>query len=267
VLPTRIKLVNTMKRRNRLLSIALILAAFTAAAAAVTFKSQDAPQNSNADRKVEREEPTLIQEGQATPRQREHGKLFKHPGPKLLEIAARRSGDIEVQEGEDLVIQIPTASSKRPLFLSAVCNADAVVIGTLTNKVSQLTAEGTFVFTDHDLRVEEVIKNNSAAPIELGNAIGVTRDGGIVELNHRILRARPDFEPPLVGNRYLLFLRFIPVTGSYLMYGNGAFELNSQSIKALGSAASQELLKADQTEPSSFIQQIRAFGATDCGSK
>lgn len=248
-------------KRKRLLLIAFILAAATVAAA-ITLKNQ----NSNTDRKVEREQPTLIQEGQATPRQREHGKLFKHSGPKLIEIAAKRSGDIEVQEGEDLLIQIPDAS-KRPLFLSAVCNADAVVTGTLINKASQLTAEGTFVFTDHDLRVEEVIKNNTAAPIGPESTITVTRDGGVVQLNHRVLRAQPDFEPPVVGNRYLLFLRFIPVTGSYLMYGNGAFELNSQTIKALGSAARQELFKTNQTEPSSFIKEIRAFAATDCGRK
>src|ERR1043165_1712724 len=153
-------MVSTMTRK-RLLLIAFILTAATVAAAAITLKNQ----NSNTERRVEREEPTLIQVGQATPRQREHGKLFRHPGPKLTEIAAKRSGDIEVQAGEDLIIQIPDASSKRPLFQSAVCNADAVVIGTLINKASQLTDEGTFVFTDHDLRIEEVIKNNVAAPI------------------------------------------------------------------------------------------------------
>ena len=137
----------------------------------------------------------------------------------------------------------------------------------LLNKDSQLIADGTFLFTDHGLRLEEVIKNNSAAPIEVGNTVTVTRDGGVVQLDHRILRARPNFEPPLVGNRYLLFLRFVPTTRSYSMYGNGAFELNSQSIKPLAPATRHELLKANQTEPSSFLREIRAFAATDCGSK
>ena len=256
-----------MKRKKKLLLVAFILAVVSAAAAAVTFKSNDRQQNSNADRKIEREEPTVIHEGQATPRQKEHGKLFKHTGRKLLDIAAGRSGDIEVQQGEDLLIHIPTESPQRPVFLSAVCNADAVVIGTLTNKASQLTTDGTFIFTDHDLLVEDVIKNNSAVPIALRTTINVTRDGGVVQVNDRILRARADFEPPIVGNRYLLFLRFIPVTGSYLMYGNGAFELKSESISALGSTARRELLKADQKESSSFIQQIRGFATTNCGKK
>lgn len=253
-----------MNSRSKFLLIALVLAAV--ATVVVAFTAQTSPQNSSADQKVNKEEPTLIQADHVSPQEKEHGKLFKHGGPKLLDLLAHRSGDIEVQQDAGLIIQT-TASPERPVFLSAVCKADLVVTGSLVNKASQLTADGTFLFTDHQLLVDEVLKNNTAAPVAQGQTITVTRDGGVVQLNGRILRARPDFDVPFVGNRYLLFLRFIPATGSYLMYGNGAFELNSQSLKALGAEARQELNKAEQTEPASFIQQIRSFAATDCAGK
>jgi len=198
-------------------------------------------------------------------KQRQHSKLFKHSGTKLRDLAARQNGDVEVEEGLGLMTVLPVAGPQRPLFHSAVCNADAVVIGTLNDKTSQLTDEGSFVFTDYQITVQEVIKNNSVAPLQAADVITGTRDGGVVELNNRIFRAkREDFDPPVVGQRYLLFLRFIPATGAYLMYGNGTFQLDGQGILALGPAARAELGKNGTKDGAGFLSQIRVFANTDC---
>ena len=256
-----------MKRKKKLLLIAFILAAVTAAAAAVTFKSQDRPQNSNTGRKIEREEPTLIHEGQATPRQTEHGKLFKHAGRKLQDIAASQPGDVEVIEEEGYVIQMPKTSHV-PTFISALCNADAVIIGTLKSKSSQLTQQGNFIFTDYEVIIDEVIKNNLNSPIEVGSTIITTRDGGAIKVNNRVLRAkRADFDPPVVGYRYLLFLRFIPKTSSYLMYGNGSFELQGDEMLALGPDARQELKQRANQHSLIFLNELRSFDTGGCSKK
>lgn len=206
-----------------------------------------------------------VQEGQMTEKQRVHSKLFKHSGAKLNDIAARRNGDVEVEEGLGLVTVLPETGPHPPVFQSAVCNADAVVIGILTDKASQLTDEGSFVFTDYQITVQEIIKNNSVAPLQASGVITGTRDGGVIELNNRIFRAkREDFDPPVVGQRYLLFLRFIPATGAYLMYGNGTFQLNGQGILALGPAARAELKKNSNKDSAGFLNEIRAFANTDC---
>src|SRR6266498_3117929 len=94
-----------------------------------------------------KEQPTVIEEGKVTAGQKEHGKLFKHSGRKLQDIAASRAGDVEVEEEAGYRILVAGPPRKVPVFLSAVCNADAVVIGTVRNKTSQLTNEGNFIFT------------------------------------------------------------------------------------------------------------------------
>src|ERR1051326_5179493 len=163
-----------MNSRPKFLLLAFLLAAV--AMVVLSFTSQTKPQNSSADPKVNKEEPTLIQAGHVSAQEKEHGKLFKHGGPRLLDLAARHSGDIDVQQEAGLIMQT-TASPERPVFLLAVCKADAVVTGTLVNKASQLTADGTFLFTDHQLLVDEVLKNNTAAPVAQGQTITLTRDG------------------------------------------------------------------------------------------
>jgi hypothetical protein len=203
-----------------------------------------------------------------TEKQRQHSKLFKHSGPKLRELTTRQAGDVEVEEEVGYVLRLPRADQKTPVFQSALCNADAVVVATINNKSSQLTEDENFIFTDHEITVEEVIKNNVAAPIQAADTITATRDGGVVELNNRILRAkRDDFDATLVGKRYLLFLQYIPATGSYLMYGNGAFQLEAERVIALGPGAREELLKGGSKDATGFLNEVRAFGKRGCQTK
>jgi len=213
-----------------------------------------------------KEEPTILGEEEPSVRQKEHGKLFKHAGRKLQDIASSQSGDVEVVEEEGYVIQMPKTSSL-PTFISALCNADVVVTGTLKSKSSQLTQQGNFIFTDYEVIVDDLIKNNLNSPIEVGSTIITTRDGGEIKINDRVLRAkRADFDPPVVGNRYLIFLRFIPKTGSYLMYGNGSFELKGETMLALGPEARYELKQRTTQDPLIFINELRAFDTHHCST-
>jgi hypothetical protein len=244
------------KSRTAVLCALLVVGA---AAAGVALRGQNRPD----ERPQERADK--VQEGQMTDKQRQHSKLFKHSGAPLREIAAKQNGDIEVEEGLGLITRLPTTSSQRPIFLSAICNADAVLVGTLTDKSSQLTDEGNFIFTDYQVNVSEIIKDNLTARIKVGDVITGTRDGGAIELNGRIFRAhREDFAPPSIGQRYLLFLRFIPATGAYLMYGNGTFEMDGQRVIALGPEARDELARENINASSAFLGKIRSFANVDC---
>jgi hypothetical protein len=209
---------------------------------------------------TKQEEPTAIQENILSAKQKVHSKLFKHHGPKLRDIATTRKGAIEVEEEVGFVIDTSGSTPNVPVLQSAVENADAIVVGVLKSKSSQLTEEGNFIFTDYEMAVEEVIKNNSTSPMQINGLITVTRDGGSVEIKGRIFTAkRQDFKPTFVGNRYLFFLRFIPETGSYLTYGNGAFELKDDKVSALGNTASKELLNAGSKDATAFLNEVRAF--------
>jgi hypothetical protein len=95
-----------------------------------------------------------------------------------------------------------------------------------------------------------------------------TRDGGVIELNDRIFRAkREDFDPPVVGRRYLLFLRFIPATSAYLMYGNGTFQVEGQRVLALGPASRDEVTRGGVEDSLTFLNQIRTYAGKDCQGK
>jgi hypothetical protein len=242
----------------------LIILLFVATLGAVTGLGALDSSDSRRQMNTRKEEPTVLGDEEPTARQKEHGKLFKHAGRKLQDIAASQSGDVEVVEEEGYVIQMPK-TSRVPTFISALCNADAVVTGTVKSKSAQLTQQGNFIFTDYEVIIDELIKNNLNSPIEMGSTIITTRDGGAIKINDRVLRAkRADFDPPVVGNRYLLFLRFIPKTSSYLMYGNGSFELQGDTMLALGPEARHELKQRTTQDPLIFLNELRAFDTRDC---
>jgi hypothetical protein len=250
-----------MRSKKTLILVFCAVFAVSWLTALATFQQQS--QKANADGVV-KEQATVIQDGQMTEKQKQHAKLFKHSGPKLRDIVESQPGDIEVVDTVGYSIRLPKEIPAKPVFQSAVCNADAVVAGTILSKSSQLTEQENFVFTDYEVKVEEIIKNNSPSPIQT-NTITATRDGGAVQLGNRTYRAtKEDFEPPMIGHQYLFFLKFIPSTGSYLAYGNGTFQLDDSKILALGPASRKELAHSPANDSSSFLTEIRSFAKADC---
>lgn len=211
-----------------------------------------------------KEEATIVQEGRINEKQKHHRKLFKHSGRSLLEIAAGQDGEVQVVEGVPFVV-VTQKIQRRPVFHSALCNAAAVVVGRIKEKSPHFTEDEKFIFTDYQVIVEEVIKNNAASPLTPSSLITTTRDGGALILNNRTFRATQEgFDPPAVSKRYLLFLRFIPETDSYLMYGNGTFELAAQEVLALGAASRDEISKLGPPDVMSFLSDIRSYASSAC---
>jgi hypothetical protein len=135
--------------------------------------------------------------------------------------------------------------------------SDAVVIGVVGEKKSFLTEDENFVFSDYELNVEEILKNNSALPIK-EKRVTVTRPGGAVMLAGHTVRAIDEsLEPLALGSRYLLFLNFIPSTGAYKAFNSkGSFLLKGDRIVKL----TREDLPFEMetgTETSSLIARIR----------
>ena len=204
---------------------------------------------------VTKDEPPSAKREKLTLRQREHGKLFDgHHGPKLRDLAARQQGDISVWEEEPYMVKLPDDhASQLPFMQFAVCNADAIVIGTLTSETPQLTPSENFIFTDYEMSVEEVIKANVTAPTRTDKFI-VTREGGTLHQGGRTFHADVEgFKPFAVGERYLLFLRYIPKNDAYLAYANGSFQLDSNKIIALG-----KLPESQPRDLTAFLSEAQA---------
>lgn len=217
-------------KRVRLLFVALLFAGVIVAVAALPNSGQNPVFPTS-------QQPTKKPDAEQELRHREHGKLFDgHHGPKLQDLAARQQGDISVWEEEPYVIRpADNQVSQRPFMQFAVCNADAVVIGTLTSETPQLTPSENFIFTDYEMTVEQVIKPNASTATTKLDRILVTREGGTLYQGGRAFRAEVEgFKPFAIGNRYLLFLRYVPATGAYLAYANGSFQLDGNKVVTLG---------------------------------
>ena len=212
---------------------------------------------------------------QMTEKQKEHSKLYKKEfesrrNQKIKDIAASGTGDVKVvimAEGE---VDSPYAPAfSLPAFLERnVCEANAIIIGTVKSKDSQLTEDGEFIFTDYEISVGRVLKNNPAASITAGGNITVTRAGGEMLLDGKKVTAVSEYLKPLeVGEQYLLFLRFIPITGAYKADNNrGSFQLRNNKIIAL----TKEQLPAELrtgNDAASFISGIRTAQGGRCGGQ
>jgi hypothetical protein len=170
------------------------------------------------------EEATPIQEGVMTQKQREHSKLYK-------QYSGRRN--ISELVTKEVDFKIVVKSEPQPAFMQDLaCEADAVIIGAIQSKSSQLTEDKNFIFTDYDLVVEEVLKDNFSSPINPGATITVTRPGGAIKLKSKIVRATDEsFKPFAIDGHYLLFLRYLPASNSYQAVNSaGGFRIENGKV-------------------------------------
>jgi len=134
------------------------------------------------------------------------------PG-QITQQLATTSGDIELRhtQGPPLIIQLDPLSTLGNL----TCENDLVVLGTIGNGTSQPTVDQGYIYTDWNLTLREVLKNNRNSPAHVGETIVVTRPGGTLEIGGRHVYARTDSPEFLPGADVLLYLRYLPSTGTY----------------------------------------------------
>ena len=253
-----------MKSNKRVFVLVFAAVVIGATTSLAMFQDPGQPNGKEKSNSPAKEEATVVQQERINEKQKHHRKLFKHSGRSLSEIAGEQTGEVQVVEGLPFVVGTQK-TQRRPVFQSAFCNADAVVVGTIKEKSPHFTEDEKFIFTDYHIIVDELLKNNAASPLAPSSLITITRDGGALILNNRTFRATQEgFDPPAVSKRYLLFLRFIPESDSYLMYGNGTFELAAQEVLALGPASRDEISKLGPPDVMTFLSEIRSYKKRLC---
>lgn len=99
--------------------------------------------------------------------------------------------------------------------------SDLVVVGKVGKGRTHEFADQSFLYTDWEMTVEQIIKNNPKAPVESGQMITVTRPGGVLHVDGRLVVADcANFIMWGTGHEYLLYLHYLPKTGAYSI-GNG----------------------------------------------
>ncbi len=207
-----------------------------------------------------------VQLGILTQQQRIHSKLYtqyleRRGGKTISGLVAQATGKSRIVETVafvGLTEVLTEAETPENYFGNLTRASDAVVRGRVTSKVSQITEDDAFIFTDYDITVTEVLKNNAITPIEMGSTITVTRPGGKVLVNGIIVKATDKSSEALSsnGNDVVLFLQFIPETGAYrATQDTGSFELDDSSLRPL---TKSQFPPGVLQNKDSFIQTIRA---------
>jgi hypothetical protein len=209
---------------------------------------------------------TAVQRGVITQEQRIHSGLYA--GYLQRNNNKTIGGFIELYKGTGKVFGIDFLVGLGPLLTEPVTPdsffgelahvSDAVIRGRVTNKVSQITEDDGFIFTDYDVVVTEVFKDNVAAPLDTGVTITVTRPGGKVLLDGVIVKARDHCFAPLPMNNHevVLFLQSVKETGAYkpTRY-SGSFELDGLTLRPL---TENEFPPGVLRGADSFLQTARA---------
>lgn len=255
------------KALRSLTLLTLLAAAFSVTAWAVSVLVQE-------DEQVVREPATPVQMGVMTEKEKIHSKLFKGyiAGQKISGLTRTQATNIEV-EVELPSGPFPYGNPNAPAaphyphgFLRGIaCDADAIAIGTLKSKSSQLTEDGAAVFTSYEMDTEDVLKSNTAASIAPSGRLTVVRLGGAILLNGKNVRVKvPSFKSFRIGNRYVLFLRHVPETGAYKAFSNGSFQIYENRIERLTNRALWDKLNSEK-DAAAFIAEVRAAVASPCG--
>lgn len=213
---------------------------------------------------IEVVDATPVQSDSLTEQQRIHSRIFAHYKEmrsgladyhKISDFFAHPKGKVM---GTIITVGFgPVPEPKTPEeYLSELTQtSDAVIKGTIIRKVSQITEDDSFIFTDYDIVVTEIIKNNATVPLELGKPIIVTRPGGKITKNGILVKVDDEkFLPLPLNHNVLLFLSFIPETGAYkTTEATGSFELNGSSVRPLTGVH----LPFEPQDEYSFLQTAR----------
>ncbi|MGI8467683.1 MAG: hypothetical protein ACR2N3_04450 [Pyrinomonadaceae bacterium] len=177
--------------------------------------------------------PTPVQPGVMTEKQKKHSRIF--PSARGNRKLIQQSGNVEeiitVHSSSNFSGRTPP--TRAGYFQRLACQSDSVVIARVIGKDSQLTENQDFVFTDYELEVGQVLKNNSNLDIQALKNITLTVLGGAVTIGNRHIKLTLTRKFPLhVAGEYLLFLKYVPDAESYrLISERGIFSvLNNQII-------------------------------------
>lgn len=221
---------------TKVFAIALLLLASLSLAHSISTDS------ANSTQRKPKFDAATKEEGAATPltpmsqQQQEHGHLYRSyagVGRRLTELARERGEDVTIGIDPPLQMTQPEGENGHDNALESLARrVDAIVIASVKDKTSMFNEGETFIFTEHKVRVEEVIKNNSSAPIDPGSEITIMRAGGKVLVDGRTITAiESTLKPIRVGTTYVLFLKWIPTTGAYQSIS--PFEVRGNKLVAL----------------------------------
>jgi hypothetical protein len=128
------------------------------------------------------------------------------------------------------------------LLTKYACAADTVVAGSPRAARAAFTAEGTFIFTDFVFDVETSLRGDSGT---LSTQVRLIWPGGSLVHNGRaITTTDASYRLPVIGRKYLLFLRQIVMGEFETTEETAGFDITEADAKSLGRGPLREKVKS-----------------------
>jgi hypothetical protein len=177
--------------------------------------------------------PQTTQSGKPeTEKQKMHSKIWENPDVGKLTAG---TGDVPLV-GVGSSTQGYAGASRRDVYHIHACHVDAVVVGKVDSQISMMTSDETTIFTDVQISVKRILKDNSQQPLKVGSEITVDRPGGSVSVNGRKFSYTMEgFQNFTVGGEYLLFLNFMNDSKDYYQVGGRVFEIREGLLLSMDS--------------------------------
>jgi hypothetical protein len=179
--------------------------------------------------------PTETPQSQADQRQQVHSAEIKVGYPEQIsQELARTSGDVYLRtlRAPPLIVQVADSLGS---LSNLSCENDLVVLGEVGNGTSHATLSQSYIYTDWELTIKEVLRNDARSPAQVGQTIVVTRQGGTLTIRGRhVYTHDDDFKQFQSGAEVLLYLHYLPGTGTYSLRQPNGFAFSGSEIMNLG---------------------------------
>jgi len=211
------------------------------------------------DRRLRAPDKTTAVIATMTPEQKQHARL--HAGfkstDKVLDVGA--SVDIQVHRS-----QVSVTLESLPTIVAVACAADVAFVGSVVSSNTFPTLDGTFLFTDYTVRVQEVPHRGVRHKKQLPYRAVVTRPGGALTVGGVSAQTTVSSWPALqVGGTYFFVANQISSTGGYLETETlDAIRLDGQTGQILGDRAPSGI---DRNSTIDRDALKRAIVSSQCG--
>jgi hypothetical protein len=140
----------------------------------------------------------------------------------------------------------------------AVAESDLVAIGKVTRKISALTENKGFVVTDSEFLISDILMSRKKAGPAIGSVITVATPGGTVVLDgHHITASLANDRLITNGDQYVLFLKYLPDSGSYMPTSLFGFDTTGPTVVPMLTTIAPPAEKFF-SNPTLFIQAVRS---------
>jgi hypothetical protein len=170
-------------------------------------------------------------------REKQYGHILPHPVSDPGTLVNGQQEDVDLTFIDHVYVQKPgtegIAPEPRGIPVSA---SNAIVIGTILSGKSFINSDHDYVYSDYLVRVDQVLKQDAATNLSMGEQLVATRAGGVIHFpsGHIIHFFIQGHGLPKIGSQYVLFLvNTVPGFPEYRIAFPSSYELDKGRVYPL----------------------------------